>query len=151
MFTNEISEKPTTELDNALEEDYMTIYVKTINGKLVSIKYDKKQKAATKRRSLIPPVMTYLVHHGKVMNEKKIIQENNIGTETTIEISMRLLGGMEKSELMDTLESEEDREKTRKLHEVSEGKLTRPSEDALFLRKEIIVTLKRPEEKQTTR
>ena len=69
------------------------------------------------------------------MNEKKTIGENNTGTETTIEMSLRLLGGMEKSELMDTLESEEDREKKRKLDEVSEGKLTRPSEDALFLRK----------------
>ena len=38
-----------------------------------------------------------------------------------IEMSLRLLGGMEKSELMDTLESEEDREKKRKLDEVSEG------------------------------
>ena len=60
------------------------------------------------------------------MNEKKTIEENNIGTETTIEMLR---------ELMDTLESEEDREKTRKLDETSEGKLTRPSEDALFLRK----------------
>ena len=71
------------------------------------------------------------------MNEKKkkTVEENNFGTETTIEMSLRLLGGMEKSELMDTQESEEDREKTRTLDEVSEGKLTRPSEDALFLRK----------------
>ena len=65
--------------------------------------------------------MTYLVHHGKVMHEKKTIEENNIGTETTIGMSLRLLGGMEKSELMDTLESEEERKK-RNLDEVSEGK-----------------------------
>ena len=81
------------------------------------------------------------------MNEKKTIEGNNIGTETTIEMSLRLLGGMEKSELMDTLESEEDREKKRKLEETCEGKLTRPSEDALFLRKEIIDALKRSDEK----
>ena len=55
---------------------------------------------------------------------------------------------MEKSELMDTLESEEDREKKRKLEEMCEGKLTRPSEDALFLRKEIIDALKRSDEKK---
>ena len=55
--------------------------------------------------------MTYLVHHVKVMNGEKTVEENNIGTETTIEMSLRLLRGMEKSELMDTLESEEDREK----------------------------------------
>ena len=84
----------------------------------------------------------YLVHQGKVMNERKTIEENNIGTETTIEMSLRLLGGMEKSELMDTLESEGDREKKRKLDEMSEGKRTRPSEDALFLRTEIIDALK---------
>ena len=55
--------------------------------------------------------MTYLVHHGKVLNEKRTIEENNIGTELTIEMSLRLLGGMEKGESMDTLESEEDRDK----------------------------------------
>ena len=55
--------------------------------------------------------MPYLVYHGKVMNEKKTIEEDNIGTETTIEMSLRLLGGIEKSELMDTLESEEEEKK----------------------------------------
>ena len=117
LFANEVSEKTTIELDNALEENYMTVHVKTINGWTITIKCDKKKKAATvsdevEIRSLIPRGMTYIVHHGKVMNENKTIEENNIGTETTIEISLRLLGGMEKSELMDTLESEEeDREK----------------------------------------
>ena len=47
---------------------------------------------------------------------------------------------------MDTLESEEVRKK-----EVSEGKLTRPSEDALFSRKEIIDALKRSDEKKKKR
>ena len=47
VFANEVSEKTTTELDNALEENYMTVYVKTINGKTISIKCDKKHKAAT--------------------------------------------------------------------------------------------------------
>ena len=47
--------------------------------------------------------MTRLVHHGKVLTEKRTIEENNIGTETKIDMSLRLLGGTEKSELMDTL------------------------------------------------
>ena len=55
--------------------------------------------------------MTYLVHHGKVLNEKRTIEETNIGTETMIEMSLRLLGGTDKSESMDTLESEEDGDK----------------------------------------
>ena len=74
VFANEVSEKTTAELNNALEENYMTVYVKTINGKTISVKCYKKQKAATipeetERRSLIPRGMTYLVHQGKVMNE----------------------------------------------------------------------------------
>ena len=42
VFANEVSEKT-----NALAENYMTVYVKTINGKTISIKCDQKQKAAT--------------------------------------------------------------------------------------------------------
>ena len=53
------------------------------------------------RRSAIPRSMTYLVHHGKVLNEKRTTEENNIGTETTIDMSLRLLGGMDVSESMD--------------------------------------------------
>ena len=90
----------------------MMVYVKTINGKTISIKCDTKQKAATisdevERRS---PIQRG-IHLGKVMNEKKTIEENNFGRETTIQMSLGLLGGREKSELMDTLESEEDGEK----------------------------------------
>ena len=44
--------------------------------------------------------------------QKKTKEENNIGTETTIEMSWRLLGGMEKSELMNTLEGEEHSERS---------------------------------------
>ena len=96
----------------------MPIHVSTSSGKTISIKCDKEQKAATimeklERISSIPPGMMYLVHQGKAMNEKTTMEENNFGTETTIEMSLRLLGGMEKSELMDTHESEEDREKKR--------------------------------------
>ena len=113
-YATAVHEKTTIELDDALEESCMTVYVKTINGKTISIKCDKKQKAATfsdevERRSSIPRGMTYLVHQGKVMNEKK--EENNIGAETTIEMSLRLLGGMDESDMKDTSETEEEREK----------------------------------------
>ena len=49
------------------------------------------------------------------MNGKKTLEENNMRAETTIEMSLRLLGGMEKSEMMDSSESEDEREKRRKL------------------------------------
>ena len=118
----------------------LTLYVRTSSGKTISTKCDKKQKATSildkvERRSAIPRSMTYLVHHGKVLNEKRTIEANNKGTETMIQMSLRLLGGTDKSESMDALESEEDRDRKRKLDEVSEGRLARPSEDALFLKK----------------
>ena len=92
------------------------IIVRTSSGKTTSIKGDKKRKAVSildevERRSAIPRCMTYLVHRGKVLKEKRRIEENNIGTATTIDTSLRLLGGMKKSELVDTLESGEDRGK----------------------------------------
>ena len=95
----------------------MTVYVKTINGKTSSTKCDKKLEAATiseevERRSSIPRGMTYLVHQGKVMHEKKTKEENNIGAETMIEMSLRLLGGMDESDMKDTSETEEERENT---------------------------------------
>ena len=48
---------------------------------------------------------------------------------------------------MDSLESEDEREKKSKLEEMTEGKSTRPSEDAMFLRTEIIDAIKRSDEK----
>ena len=55
--------------------------------------------------------MMYLVNQGKVLKEKKTIEENDFGMDTTVVMSLRLLGGMEMNETMDTQETEEDREK----------------------------------------
>ena len=67
----------------------MTVYVRTNNGKTISIKCDTKQKAAStsekgERKTSIPSGMTNLVHQGKVQNDKKTMEENNIGTAATI-------------------------------------------------------------------
>ena len=79
----------------------MTVYVRTNNGKTISIKCDKQQKAATtsekvERKTSIPRGMTYLAHQGKVLNDKNTTEENNMGAEATIEMSLSILGGMEK-------------------------------------------------------
>ena len=89
----EVTGKSIFELEDVIEENSMTIYVRTISGKTISIKCDKKQKAATmmekvERRSSIPRGMMYLAH--RVLNGKKTTEENKIGTETTIEMSLRL-------------------------------------------------------------
>ena len=51
---------------------------------------------------------------------------------------------MEKNEQMDTHETEEDREKKRKLEE---GKATKPIDDTVYLRRDIMEALKRSDEK----
>ena len=66
--------------------------------------------------------------------------------EATIEMSLRLFGGMEENDMMESLEPEDERERKRKL----EGKSTRPSNDAMFLRREIIDAITRSNEKIET-
>ena len=75
--------------------------------------------------------MIRLVHKGKMISGEKSMKENNIEAKETIEMSLRLLGGMDVSEQMDTHETEEDREKKRKLDEGKEGKMTKANEDIM--------------------
>ena len=62
-------------------------------------------------------------------------------------MSLILLGGMEKNEQMDTHETEEYREKKRKLDEGKEGKMTKPNDDTVYLRRDIMEALGRSDEK----
>ena len=138
--------------DDVLEKNNLTVYVKTINKKTISICYDDSMKAAVmleevERRTTIPRDMTRLTHKGKAINGKKSMKDNNIKANETIEMSLRLLGGMEVNEQMDTHETEEDREKKRKLDEGKEEKATKPSDDMAHLRKDIMEALKKSDEK----
>ena len=104
------------ENDNMPDEIQEIIYVKMINGKTMSTRHHRNMTAAVivdevERRSLIPRDMIRLVHRGKMISEKKSMKENNIEAKETIEMSLRLLGGMEVNEQMDIHETEEDREK----------------------------------------
>ena len=142
----------TEENDDMLEENYMTVYVKMIYEKTISIKCDRNMTAAVisdevERRSSIPRDMMRLVHTGKMLSEKKTMKENNVEAEATIEMSLRLLGGMEMNEQMDTHETEEDREKKRKLEEGKEGKATKPNDDMVHLKRDIMEALKRSDDK----
>ena len=74
------------------------------------------------RRSLIPRDMIRLVHKGNMISEKKTMRENNIEAKAPIEMSSRLLGGMEVNEQMDTHEIEEDREKKESWMKEKKGK-----------------------------
>ena len=71
-------------------------------------------------------------------------QEHNIEAEATIEMSLRLL----MNEQMDTHETEDDREKKRKLDGGKEGgKMTKPNDDMAHLKRDIMEALKRSDEK----
>ena len=94
------------ERDNTPKEIYETIYVKTINGKTISTRYYKNMTAAVileevERRTLVPRDMIRLVHKGKTISGKKSMKENNIEAKETIEMSLRLLGGMDVNEKME--------------------------------------------------
>ena len=54
---------------------------------------------------------------------------------------------MEQSEMMD---SSEEKARRNELEEMSESKSTRPSDDAMFLRRETIDAIKRSDEKMET-
>ena len=110
--------KNTTELEqkDEFEEKYMTVYVKTISGKAIRIKCNKKQKADTvstniEMRTTIPRGITFLSHQTKMLKNKNTIEESNIEAESTIEMFLRLLGGMDESDMKDSSETKEEREK----------------------------------------
>ena len=76
----------TEENDDMLEENYMTVQVKMINEKTISIKCRRNKSAAVisdevERRSSIPRDTIRLVHKGKMLSEKKTMKENNIEAE----------------------------------------------------------------------
>ena len=136
------------EHDDTPEEFNEAIYVKTINGKTISTKYYRNMTAAVilqevERRTLVPRDMIRLVHKGKMISGEKSMKENNIEAKETIEMSLRLLGGMDVSEQMDTHETEEDREKKRKLDGGKEGKMTKANEDMAHLKRDIMEALKK--------
>ena len=51
-------------------------------------------------RRAIPRGITYLTDQGKMLKNRSTIEENNIEAESTIEMSLRLLGGMDESDLI---------------------------------------------------
>ena len=88
------------------------------------------------RRTLVPRDMIRLVHKGKMISGKKSMKEINIESKETIEMSLRLLGGMDVSEHMDTNETEEDREKKGSWMK-EKRKMTKPNEDMAHLKRDI--------------
>ena len=62
-------------------------------------------------RTAIPRGIAYLTHQGKMLKNKNTMEENNIEAESMIQMSLRLLGGMDESDMKDSSETEEEREK----------------------------------------
>ena len=69
-----------------VENPNMTVYVRTNGGKTISIKCDRTQNATrimeiVERKTLIPKDQLYCVNQGKVLKDKKTIEESNIEAE----------------------------------------------------------------------
>ena len=94
--------------NNGLEND-MTVYVKTISGKTI-VRCNKKQRAETiaetvERKSSDSTRLDVPREPRKSAERKETIEENDIGMDTTVVMSFRMLGGMETNETMDTQET----------------------------------------------
>ena len=74
------------------------------------------------------------------------MKENNIEAKETIEMSLRLLGGMDVSEQMDTHETEEDREKKGSWMK-EKMKMTKANEDMAHVKRDIMEAFKKSDEK----
>ena len=85
-----------------------------------------------------------------MLKNKKTMEENDIEAETTIEMSLRLLGGTEENDMKNSFKSEEERENQRKMEETRKSKSTRLSDEALFAQREIIDSITRSDEKMET-
>ena len=98
---------------------YMTVYVRTISGKTISIKCDKRQgitriKDEIERKTKIPKAVQHLVSQGKSLSGKKTIEESNTS------MTLRLQGGTKEDEMMTSARTSEDRNMRRKRSERSE-------------------------------
>ena len=60
------------------------------------------------RKTLILRDQLYRVNQGKVLKDKKTMEKTNIGAEGTIDMCLRIMGGMRKEEQLDTSDTEED-------------------------------------------
>ena len=75
-------------------DDYIFAFSTEMNGKTPAD--SRYSLGKIEMKTSIPRGLTIFTHQGKVLNDKKTREENNIGAEATIEMSLRLLGGMEK-------------------------------------------------------
>ena len=78
---------------------YMTVYVRTISGKTISMRCDRRQsitriKDEIERKTKIPKALQHLSKKAKTLIERKTIQEKTIMKEATLEMTLGLQGGL---------------------------------------------------------
>ena len=127
----------------------MTVHVRTISGKTIRIKRDRRQiitriKEENERGTKIPKALQHLSNQWKTLSERKTIQESNIMNEATLEMTLGLQGGMKGDEMITSIGSAEDRNLTRKHSDIRDIQL---SDDTEHIKKEINNASNRTEEK----
>ena len=118
---------------------YITVHVRTISGKTISIRCDRRQsmtriKDEIERKTKIPKASQHLSNQGKTLSERKTIQENNKMNEATLEMTLGLQRGMKEDEMMTSAGSAEDRNMRRKHSEIGEIQL---GDDTEHVKREI--------------
>ena len=140
------------ENDDTLEENYMTVYMKMSNGKTISRKYNRNWTAAVildevERRSSQRHLNRCFCFDVVFLHRFLFTQHFPFVHQTYHVTRDRLLGGMEMNEQMNIHETEEDREKKRKLDEGKEGKAMKSNDDMICMKRDIMEALKRSDEK----
>ena len=125
----------------------MTVHVRTISGKTISIKCDKRQSITRIKDEMIPKDLQHLVNQGRALSESKTVEESNINAETTLEMTLALHCGTKEDETMTSAGSGEDRQMRIKHSEISEIGGVQLSDDTEHMKKEMNNASMRSEEK----
>ena len=94
------------------------LYVRTLNGKTISVKYDPQATVDQIRKQIegktrIPQEQQHPVSRGKVLKDKMKIEDYNLKEEETIELIAALLGGTKRDESRPISRTEEREAKRR--------------------------------------
>ena len=95
------------------------------------------------RKTEFPKAVQHVSNQGEILNERNGTQENNTMKEATLEITLKLQGGVTNDDTMNSARSIEERNMRRKHSEIGDTPI---SDDPEYIRREIGLASRRSEE-----